>query len=311
MIGLPSGDVTSPLERRARSQRKHVRLGLRDSRTAIHVTGFGLRCGVGVHEGGLEAIATYLRAQTVIPSASGLTRNQVVWTHHFTNPGVGADRTADAQAIMVRVKTLLDWLAPPTLNGSYGHGSSLRHAQAVTSVFDLMEPKPRVPILVQTHSTALSPIATGQDFPPEVAVCVSYQASRVSGVPQNRRRGRTYLGPLQYLSGTSVDLLSPATQQVQGLLDGFKASLDPGTAGQTEFAILSRQTWAGLEVGQKPPPDPNTGEIIFPEIAENLPAAMVQVSSWWADNAWDTQRRRGVDATARTIPTLGFTIDQR
>lgn len=253
-------------------------------------------------------MTTFLRAQTVIPSASGLTRNQVVWTHHFLNIAAAADRIADAQQIIIRVRTLLDWLAPQTLNGAYGHSSSLRHNQAVTSVFDLSEDKPRVPIHTAVHTTALPVVSTGWDLPPEVAICVSYQAPRLSGVPQNRRRGRTYIGPLQIMNSSQTDVLAPATTQVQGLLNGFKASLDPGTAGQTQFAVLSRQTWAGLEVGAKPPPDPNTGEIIWPEIPGNLPDAMVEITDWWADNAWDTQRRRGVDATARSTPTQGFTI---
>jgi len=35
----------------------------------------------------------------------------------------------------------------------------------------------------------------------------------------------------------------------------------------------------------------------------NLPAAYSPVQSGWVDNAWDTQRRRGLEATARTVFT--------
>lgn len=244
-------------------------------------------------------MGTFLRAQTIIPTASGVSANQVVWTMHFANADVSANRDQDAQEIQARISTLLTLLSPGTLNSEYVFSSSIVTSGAFLNVFDLAEAKPRVPFHTHPYSALTNVVSSGQDLPPEVSLCVSYQGDRVSGKPQNRRRGRLYVGPLQFANGIASDQLTPGTGGVDALLTHVKTALQPGTVGKTLFAVLSRSNWAGMAKGETPPPDPNTGEIIWPEIPANLSGAMVPVTSWWCDNAWDTQRRRGAKATYR------------
>lgn len=244
-------------------------------------------------------MAVFLRSQTVIPSTGGLSRNQAVWTLHWRNDTGLADRNADATTIRARLNALLTALTSPTLDSNLRLAAYMNAAQAFTEIYDLQEPKPRVAISGGIHTVPNTPGVGTSDLPPEVALCVSYQGVRISGVPQNRRRGRIFIGPLAIAGSSLGDIGSPTTAQMTALLTSFRTSLDPGTAAEPRLCVLSRQTWAGLGVGEKPPPDPNTGDIIYPEIPGNLPSAMVDVTELWIDNAWDTQRRRGLDATTR------------
>jgi len=167
-------------------------------------------------------------------------------------------------------------------------------------VYDLVEAKPRVPFHTEPTPTTFAPPTSSWDLPPEVSLCVSYQGPRVSGLAQNRRRGRLYVGPLAVYQAASLDLGAPTTAACDLMCTRTRTTLQPKISPQPYFCVLSRQTWAGLGKGEKPPPDPNTGEIIFPEIPGNLEAALVTVGEFWCDNAWDTQRRRGLRATTRS-----------
>jgi hypothetical protein len=244
-------------------------------------------------------MATYLRSQTVIPTSSGLNRNVAIYTLHWKNIEATADRLADATTIYNRINNWITAMTPTVMDSNLGFASYMAVQQSFTDVYDLTETKPRVAIAGGTHSIATGVAQNGWDLPPEVALCVSMQSTRVSGVPQNRRRGRMYVGPLQVMNSSQMDVGAPSSPQCDHMCTITRTLLQPGTAAQPRLAVLSRQTWAGLGVGEKPPPDVNTGEIIFPEIPGNLPDALNNVVEFWCDNAWDTQRRRGLDATQR------------
>lgn len=137
--------------------------------------------------------------------------------------------------------------------------------------YDLADTKPRAPVRDQGAGT-LS-LGTGA-LPPELALCMSFQAPRQSGVSQARRRGRLYLGPLSstaYTTSTGFPtstILTNIGNAVQNLLDASQA------ATTWAWAVYSPTTETAIEVNDA-----------------------------WVDNAFDIQRRRGVAATSRALFT--------
>lgn len=138
-----------------------------------------------------------------------------------------------------------------------------------------------------TMPTAL----TGDPYPEEVAAVISYYGDLTDVPvsepnpspppatirPQQRRRGRTYVGPLQVAAGASgANQSRPKTAFRTDCTLSFKemaVAIAGGTAG--DLGIWSR---ADAEV--------------WPAVAG------------WMDDAWDTQRRRGVAPTTRTTFTI-------
>lgn len=138
--------------------------------------------------------------------------------------------------------------------------------------YDLADPQPRVPFretLLNITNTSVPLYA----LPAENSLCLSFQGQRVSGESQARRRGRIYLGPLGY-SGAE-DWARPSAGLISLL----------ATAGDTLLAASDAQlhwNWA---------------------VWSTVNAEMTVVTDGWVDNAWDTQRRRGLEYTSRSTFT--------
>jgi hypothetical protein len=140
--------------------------------------------------------------------------------------------------------------------------------------YDLSDPEPRAPVYQDLFPGTFTP-AGGQMLPNEVAMCLSFQAARVSGQPQARRRGRIFLGPLGQVCLDSTDTGRPSIATIV-------AAVNVGTS-------LLSQSVASL----------NYDWVVFSR-ADNEGYPVVD---GWVDNAWDTQRRRGLAPTTRTIFT--------
>jgi hypothetical protein len=118
------------------------------------------------------------------------------------------------------------------------------------------------------------------DLPLEVALCLSYRAAAVTGVPQARLRGRIYVGPLT--AGAITELTgthrpTPASTFVTALRNAAGLLLaSSGTGIDGAWSLLSRK-------------QATTGGTPFNHIVGG-----------WVDNEWDTQRRRGADPTTRS-----------
>lgn len=130
--------------------------------------------------------------------------------------------------------------------------------------------KPRAPIMTDTYS--LSPGGTAP-LPTEVALCLSFQAAKVSGSPQARRRGRVYL-PFMDEERNHTD-----GRPTAGLVSGVAAEAAAFLAASDAAAAWSWHVYS--TVG------------LFGAV----------VTDGWVDNEWDTQRRRGRKATSRTTFT--------
>lgn len=147
-------------------------------------------------------------------------------------------------------------------------GGSVAQNGHTVQMYDLADPQPRAPFYSTTFGLTSAP--TGNSLPQEVALCLSFQGNRVSGESQARRRGRVYIGPF---SSSQVDSSGrPVSALVSSLV----------TAG------------AGLLAAANAAPEWQWG------IWSTVDNEMVTVTNGWVDNAFDTQRRRGLDPTTRT-----------
>lgn len=238
-------------------------------------------------------MTVWLQSKTTIPTLQGVTEDQVVLTFAWIDPASSGDGVSQSQLIFNRIGSYLN-----ELNGT-GHAirwaSYLNMPQTTTEVYNMLHDRPRLPIFEDVHDGLGLPQTTGYDLPSEVAVVVTYSAAPASGANPRRRRGRHYFGPMQ-LFGTGQDIRWVPSAYVTsvGTAFGYIAG------GAAPFlAVYSRYTHGQIPVGGRPP----DGQM--PEFPESLPSSFSTVASYYVDNAWDTQRRRGHDATARSHFQLG------
>lgn len=200
-----------------------------------------------------------LRCQSRMLMTSGIADDAVMNTFFVgTNPGDdGNPAIVGAWETFMRIFT-----------GSMA-GRVAQTGHTLTA-YDMADPEPRVPIWEVGWTFDAAP--SGNALPTEVALCVSFQASKVSGSPQARRRGRLYLGPFEDAVNTDG---RPGSSFVTGAANGLKAFAEDLAAGFCSLLVYSRVD----EIGRT-------------------------AINGWVDNAFDTQRRRGLDPTVKTAVTF-------
>lgn len=135
--------------------------------------------------------------------------------------------------------------------------------------YDLEDPEPRQPVL--TFEANLAPTG-GNALPPEVALCMSFQAAPVSGIPQARRRNRIFFPfPAQSANATTGRPSAAFTDALRDAGAVVLANSGP-TSADWEWVVYS----------------PTDDTVDF-------------VDNGWVDNEWDIQRRRGRLSTARDV----------
>lgn len=234
------------------------------------------------------ALVARLAASSGIPAD---TAENVFHVGSFLDPG-----TIDPAPLMAAVRDfyIVDQPGQTNFVGNYINESVSRVANACTVLAyasdDLTGATPfGGPI--GTLSFGMVGASTGSGLPQEVAATISYNAD-VAGVPasqanptpppatirpQQRRRGRTYIGPLQNVAGAEVaSQFLPTATFMTDLTVAFKAMAE---------AIND-------------PPDTYFG------IWSKADAEVWQAIEGYVDNAWDTQRRRGIEASSRTLFTI-------
>lgn len=151
------------------------------------------------------------------------------------------------------------------------------HSQGVDStvkMWNLDDPIPRDPIYEEVYDP---PVGTSSfpALPTEVACCLSFEAAPVSGIPQARKRGRIYIGPL---NTDAVDVVA-GTQKSR---PDIRFQM---TCVEAYINLIDDCLDAGYVLVQY---SPTTGN----------PSGIVRA---WMDDAWDTQRRRGIAPTGRYV----------
>lgn len=134
--------------------------------------------------------------------------------------------------------------------------------------YKLSDPTPRPPVLLDTWALTGK---GGTALPSENAVVLSWQASKVAGLIQASRRNRIYLGP-------------------------WALTAHNGTTGLIEATTITEITTAASLLIAQGIADGDWDLVVYsPKLNQGYDFA-----DGWCDNAWDTQRRRGVEATVRT-----------
>lgn len=221
-------------------------------------------------------MATY-RIQHAFQAASGASRDQYVNGLYYTSAvpptatAVPSGLVGDQIATAVRgfYEAFSSYLS-----------STLNFPFRTIKIYDVAAPPNSSAVYEVTDSAEPFPLLdAGVNLPEEVAVCMSYTALAPPGTIRARRRGRIYLGPLN-TTALAFGTESSAQQHVNaGLITAINGAAD---AFAGELTAVSA-TWCMYS---------KTDSAAHP---------IVQVS---VDNAFDTQRRRGVDASSSTSVTI-------
>jgi len=222
-------------------------------------------------------MAKTLRVQHAYKHKSGLAVDDVVNTFYF-HSGIATGVTSDnLDALEETVMDFYDAVAT-------GQTAALRSCIPETSmstirhaikIYDMGDPEPRVPIRITNSQHGVTNNSVS-GMPAEVATCVSYRGDIVSGTNAAKRRGRLFIGPLAPACGEVVanghwrptedwrnNLVCAARGiRVQAAADGWEWVVHGGTVGDFPF--------------------------------------FTPITHVWADDAFDTQRRRGPKPTTRT-----------
>lgn len=214
----------------------------------------------------------FFRAQVTVPRDTLISADNAVMTWHFRTNEVGS-RVDEAEDIVSTLKTFYNVVDV--------YFSSYNGTQWDYTVYDLEDAPQRVPVYQEFFSHTMGTAG----YPAEVAMCLTMQALPASGLNQRRRRGRVYLGPLSTTTGAASDGEMRPDPAVRTIIANAAADMLPsvvgaGSGSTLELCVFSRATF---------------------DVSSQLIDAFVPVEQVYVDNAFDTQRRRGVAATARTI----------
>lgn len=207
-------------------------------------------------------MAVNLRVQVTIPSVSGGPADISVNTWHFTTPSFD---TLLLDQITGNLKDFYTALA-----SKYPAGMNLPGAGV--KMYDLADPKPRPP--VYEVPLGVTTPGGGASAPPEVACCFSFYSLRTAGVPGARTRNRVYIGPFNTATG---GVLQPPALLITAMV----------SAGETLLAGAAASSWDWVIWSQR---DKDLNPNYMPPL----------VVGGYVDNAWDTQRRRGVAPTTKS-----------
>lgn len=200
------------------------------------------------------------RHQVRLPYDSGLPEDVAVNVFHSIS-----DDDLEAEAFAAALVTFygaIDGLLSNQL-------SDVADAASVTT-YDLADAEPRVPVDVTTFTLTTN----ASTLPTECALCLSFQASPISGLPQARRRGRVFLGPLGGIQDSTT---------------GRPQSAHITTIVNAADALLTTSNGPGVGVWA----------VYSPTNNQTSP-----VNNGWMDNEFDTIRGRGRESTSRTLFAL-------
>lgn len=143
-----------------------------------------------------------------------------------------------------------------------------------TKMYNMADPEPRLPVASNVIAITTTPAAT--NLPEEVALCLSFQATPISGASQASRRGRIFIGPL-----SSQCITNPTGQAFPTTTPGARTLITNAARAMADTTV-NVATWVVYS--------PTTGQAH-------------PVSNGWLDVQFDTQRRRGNKVVGRDLWT--------
>lgn len=208
-----------------------------------------------------------LRAQVVLPMFTNTPEDVVTNTLYFEqNTPVDWMLTADA------VTPYLETFYESIFSGTDRLANYIVPAAVTVRWYNMDEPEPRVPYIV---AMGLESTVSTSIVPTEASIVLSFQGDREAGVPQARRRGRIYIGGL---GQGCIAASSGSTFPTVG--SGVRTSITNAATALRDGVQSAAATWVVWS--------PTT-------------SSATEVTNGWVDNAIDTQRRRSVERTARTL----------
>lgn len=212
----------------------------------------------------------FARAQIVIPYDTGLPEDVITNTIYIGSPDPLIE-TAD------NVQPLIDALYTAIYADANVPANYLEWGLARVNWYELTDPEPRVPY---TLDLVISPgTQAASTIPAECSIVLSFHAAPVAGASQARRRGRIYLGG--FASGALTSVTNGAPRVAPGVIEDIVAAANNF---RLDVEVIPDYHWSVYS-----PTNSVSGPLFVP------------IVGGWVDNAWDTQRRRGVPATARTL----------
>lgn len=221
----------------------------------------------------MSTLANHVIGQVTFESGTGMAEDRVTNTFHFRKPAA-TDFVTATVAIQVEMARFYNTVPSggTSVLGSY-MSSGLVHGtdRGQVSYYDgSIAPNLRAPT---TYAFTLPGASGSARLPNEVALCLSFKDSVLTTGPSARQRGRIYLGPLDASAGiNTVGDLAPSLTFIMDLARAGQ------TLGESIIALGTGYHWAVYS------PTDN---------------AMFNIDRVFVDNAFDTQRRRGIKATGR------------
>lgn len=201
----------------------------------------------------------------MIPMFSNLPEDVITNTFHFEDISGGT-----TLAIATAITPLLSDFYDAIYTGNCAN--YMDPALARVNWYNMSDPTPR-PVTVVPMPIAGATVASL--LPTEVAVVLSFQGTQVAGIPQSRRRGRVFLGGFTH----SIISQSAADRYPQ-IIPAFVTTIANAADALRTAVVSSTRFWA---------------------IYSPTSSQVVEVNNGWVDNSPDTQRRRSVDPTTRTL----------
>lgn len=251
---------------------------------------------------------TILRAQVVHKHRSGLPRDNVVNTFHFST---AAYTEASAETLAERVRdmyttvvganatALQSWFADSI--ALVGHEVRVYPIDEDTGLDERGPGQP--PVWIETFDHIGRNLVAGMSLPAEVALCLSYKNSTPSGVPPAQRRGRVYFGPFVekgdvLAEDATLHIGRPSALLQTELLECGKWLKNHANDATNVWGVFSRPFEGRPEITAQARKDAGGPFRALPA----LPArggAFYDITDLWVDDAWDTVRRRGERAASR------------
>lgn len=208
-------------------------------------------------------------AQVTFPHRSLIPADAAMNTFFFTGVDDPEDQATSAFGRLVTFYNVASGSATIPIK-NYLSGELLVTGARV-KIYNMDDPEPRVPILDESLGLSSPTPVNAVNFPAEVAVGLSYRADPESGVAPARRRGRIYLGPLNTGAGTG----------------STTATARPTALMQSNCAQACKQLAIASPVGTRW------------AVHSRVSGTYAIITNGYVDDAYDTQRRRGVDTTSR------------
>lgn len=206
--------------------------------------------------------------QNIFAGPSGLAEDVFVNTWHFKTDAVVVGDFDNVRDMLKDFYTSIPGTGSPLCT----HYPNILNTTATVKAYNLDDPKPRQPAYTSTYG----PITwgSGSPLPFEVALCMSFEAAPTSGIAQARRRNRVYLGP-------------------------FRSSV-ADTDGHPLDSVLTSVVTQGEKLKQAADASISWDWVVFSPTNDEP----YSIKRLWCDDAWDTQRRRGLRETKRMIKTF-------